>query len=221
MSLRVDMMHPEELRYQGPVSQRFLGVAAGVVVLASLFFWIVSFWFQRGAVNKEVAQLEDEWAVLSPRYEATKAKMAEHGLIQAVEGELKQWNTTRIEWGPLLDELNDMVPNSIQLTRLSFRCEWSIIRTAAPPQDDPDKPAKPAPPGVPARRVNLTLSGRAAGDEGGDAAVRMVPALKNSKSYGAAFETIKLQNLLRDAQPGDAADRTFSIEAIGMLRKLQ
>lgn len=221
MSLRVDLMLPEELRYQGAVSKRFIAASGGVIVFCVLLLWVATSWIQRSSLNNEVAQLEAEWGNLEPRYNVAKTKLADHTLIQSFDNELKQWNTTRVEWAPLFDELNTMVPESIQLTRLNFRSEWSIITQPAPPQDDPDKPPKPAPPGVPARRVYLTLSGRAAGDAGSDDAVRMVQAIKNSGGYSAVFETIKLQSLLRDAQQGDAADRTFSIEAVGLMRKLQ
>lgn len=220
MSLRVDLMRPAEYRYQGPVSRKFVALVAGGVLAVSVLLYASLEWVQRANLAKEVAQLSTAWNDMGPRYEVLKKQRAAYAHCEALQKELLPWNKTRVGWSDLLKELGAMVPESIQLTRLSVRCDWNMIKQIAPPSKDPEKPS-PQLPGLPARRYFLTLSGRAAGEAGGDEAVRMVNQLKQSAGYSAVFETVKLQNLLRDTQANDLADRSFSIEGVGPLRKLE
>ena len=221
MSLRVDLMRESEYRYQGPVSRKFATLSVGGVVLAALLLWLAIMIQHGAALNRERAQLEGEWNNIEPRFKAIKQKRVGLVACQGMMKELKPWSDTRVDWAGRLDELNKMVPPSIQITHLSMRAEWVIIKLPAPPVEDPNAPAKPAPPAIPARRFYLSISGRAAGDAGGDDAVQMVNRLKNSGGYGSVFEIVKLQHLLRDTQPNDIADRSFSIEGLAAPRRLE
>ena len=230
MSLRIDLMREEEFRHQGAVSHRFIGFASGGF-LAGLLLVGMGILIERDiASGRELAQLSGSWAEMSPRFERAKERRAELTKIQSYQSELKQWADTRMDWAARLDELNSLIPNSIQLTRLNVRCEWAAIKAPPPPPapltDKPDAAEKkkaplPPPEAVPARKYYLSIAGRAAGESGGDQALGIVTKLKMIPGYGATFESIKLQNVVRDSVSGDLADRSFSIEGVTLPRRLE
>ena len=221
MSLRVNLLKEDEYRYQGPVSIKFAGLAvAGLAT--GLMLLVLGFMIQREiSLRKSVRQLESDWASLEPRYKEARQKRVNFASWQGMQQELKPWVETRVDWGERLEEMGNMVPPSIQLTRYYVHSDWEIIKPPpVPATENAEKVAKPQP-AVPLRRFFISISGRAVGDAGGDDAVEMIRMLKSSAGYGAVFETIKLQHLLRDTQMGDLADRTFSIEGVGLPRKLE
>jgi Tfp pilus assembly protein PilN len=222
-SLRVNLIRSEERRYQGPVSKRFILLSLGGALAAGLFIWAGVGWTQRAETQKELTALESEWALIQPRYNLAKAKAAQIGQIEEVEKELKLWGATRLQSDKMLEEFASTVPENIQIVRLSIFSEWSVVRPPAPPPppENTETRPKPPPPGIPARKSAMSISGRAAGDDGSDAVVKMVQDLKAAPVLGSVLETIKLNNLLRDVQPDDQSDRSFTIDAPGKLRKLQ
>jgi hypothetical protein len=227
MSLRIDLMREDEHRYQGPVSRKFIGVAIGAF-LGAILLLVLGLILQRNAsTRRELAQAENDWSTLGPRYAEARVKRASFSMCQSYQAELKQWADTRMDWAARLDELQTLIPDSIQLTRIGVRCEWSVIKapaaTVAASEKAEGAEKKPAPPpdGVPARRYQLSISGRAAGESGGDLALGIVTKLKLVPGYGTNFETIKLQNVLRDSVANDQADRSFSIEGVTTPRKLE
>lgn len=228
MSLRVNLMHESEGRYQGPVSFRFIAMSSGGFVAGILIIWVVFMLRHSGVLREEVSQLSDRWNSVQPQYKAALQKRAEFSSDQALLKELKSWSTSRLDWAARFDEINGYVPPSIQLTRLSIQSEWTFMKPAPPPapasdtaEAKPDSKPKSPPPAQLARKHLMSISGRAEGDAGSDDVVQMVKQLKASPGYSEIFDTIKLQNLVREARPDDRSDRSFAIEGVGLLRKME
>ncbi len=221
MRLRVDLMRETEFRYQGPVSKKFAGGAVGGFVGAVVLLWLAFAIEQEFTLRRDMARLNTDWQNIEGRYKAIKEKRANYAMCLAYQKELQPWGKTRANWADQFDELAQMIPPTIQLTRLSVRTDWEIIKPPPTPVTDPNAPTPPQPPGQPARRYWLSIQGRAAGEAGGDDAVQMVKNIKSSRNFSAVFETIRLQHMLRDTQPTDKADRSFSIEGQAEPRKME
>lgn len=211
MSLRVDLLREDEVRYQGAVSRRFAlraGISAAVGALAIL---IAYFAYTEISSRSEMRDIEARWAQVSERHKALKEKRLGFASMQGLQKELGAWSRNRLDWVTRLTELEAMIPLNIQLVRLNVRDEWEFVRPPTP-APKPGEEAKP-PPSIPARRTFLNLSGRAAGATGEDAVLNVVTKMRGTKSYADIFETIRLQRINTDTQPGDVADRAFDIEA--------
>lgn len=225
MSLRINLMVEDELRYQGAVSRVFLAKLLIGLVLASIALWGGLLVQQQMAVRAELAQLQGDWSKVEARFNLIKRKRADLARWQGYKAELDRWSSIRVEWADRLEELHAMVPPSAQLVRIAIRNDWEFIRAGVPAvpageSAESAAPKTPAPP-VPVRNFSLAISGKAAGDEGANAVLDMSNALKAVPGYRDLFETMKLQRLVRDPNPLDQADRSFDIECQAPARKLE
>lgn len=220
MSLRVDLLREDEVRYQGAVSRRF-ALRAGISgAVAALSIFLAYFFYTEFSVRRELRDIDERWAQVSDRHKALKEKRITMSSMQGLQKELGAWGRNRLDWVSRLDELEAMIPLNVQLVRFTVRDEWEFVRPPPPPPK-PGEEAKP-PPSQPARRTYLNISGRAAGANGEDAVIQVVTKMRNTKSYAGIFETIRLQRINTDPQPGDVADRAFDIEAaMAQPRKLE
>jgi hypothetical protein len=204
MNLRVDLMQESEYRYQGPVSRKFAGAALGGFIGAVVLLWAAYAIEQELSLRKEIAQLSNDWNGIEARYKANKFKRLSYAACQSYQRELKPWADTRMDLADRLDELKQIVPPTIQLTRFFVQTEWEVIKLPPPPAPDAN-----------------TIQGRAGGVDAEEDVRQLAIRLKSSRDYGTTFETIKLQRLLRDTQTGDQADHSFAIEGLSEPRKLE
>ncbi len=220
MKLRVDLLRAEERRYQGPVSTRFairigaitLGVVSALLLLVALHAFL--------SVRSELRATRGNWQQIEQRFNEVQALQRASGEQQALLKELDRWSALRAPWSALLPELSQIVPASMQLTRLGIRSEWSFVKAPAPTTSDGKE--IPLPP-MPTRRVYLSLEGRASGDLADEVVVGFVRTLRESPGYAPLFESVKLQRLVREtvSAPGRTPDRLFMIEGEFLPRKFE
>ncbi len=238
MSLRVNLLKPEELRYQGPVSRQFIITLVGSA-LALIFVLGILVTIQRQyALSKNLSWAREEWIKVEPRYKKDQAEQQKMFDNEALLKELNLWGSTRLQWGSLLVELQAIVPPTIQLTRMAVRSEWVFKKppaaaAAAEPAPEAAKGENatataeppPAPAATPARKVEVTLEGRAAGELADEVVVQFVKSFRDAPAYQPLFEAVKLQRMLRDTAGKDTedklADRIFEIHGQFFERELK
>ncbi|MFH0878764.1 MAG: hypothetical protein V2A34_03540, partial [Lentisphaerota bacterium] len=138
--------------------------------------------------------------------------------------ELKGWTASRIDWqGPLL-ELPEIVPPTIQLTKLNI---WGTLETKEIKSKEPVKPPVSGPPlkpvklfSPPTRTFNIIIDGRATGDLADEVVVQFVKTIRQSSAFQPLLASIKLQGIRRETGGSEESDiRIFTIEALTIPRE--
>jgi hypothetical protein len=217
MIARVNLLRPDEMRYQGPVSREFIRQAAVGGVCALLLLMVVLSVFRHRSIRHNLVLLQESWSEMSPRYEQVRSMQAALGSLQQVEAELQAWNASRIEWGTLLTDLQQIVPAEIQLTRLSVRGETGLLETPA----STGSPKAGAPPPLLARRFNFRIDGRAPGAMAEEVVVRFARTMRDTPAFKEVLDTVRLQGLQRAAGSREEPDRLFGIEGTSRPRVMQ
>lgn len=220
MKLRVNLLRPEEQRYQGPVSLRFallIGAATfGAIALLVLAVGLHAFFSVRG----DLRAAREAWQTLEPRFNTITALQKAESENRMLLAELDRWGKLRTPWTGLLQELQRITPASLQLTRLVVRSEWVFVKPPAAVTSDGKEIPLPA---IPARKIYLSLEGRAAGELADEVVVTFVRTLRQSQGFEKLFESVKLQRLVRATAGGTErqTDRLFLIEGEFLTRKLE
>jgi hypothetical protein len=212
ISLRVNLLRAEELRYQGAVSREFavkMSFYGGGTLLALL--GIIAFVNARIS-SGQLATSRSAWADIEPRYERVRALQGELAKNNQVSGDLESWSSTRVNWHEQLHQLRSLVPPEIQLTEMSVRGEWQVIVEG---EKENEKR-------IPARQFTLRLEGRVSGDRADEVVVQLVDRMRADEKLSTALESVKLQGLQRSTRAG-AGDgtRVFGIEGASYLRRME
>jgi hypothetical protein len=120
---RVNLLKKNEQRYQGAVSRRFMLVS--IVVTPILFIAVISGvkLIQYTGVQANLRSSSEIWSDLKPRLslyqDEQRGLNANLQALKLIDG----WKNTQILQSRLLTEIQDSVPQNIQLKRLSIRSE--------------------------------------------------------------------------------------------------
>ena len=222
MSLRVNLMRESEYRYQGPVSRKFVLRASIITAATAVFLLLTVSVHQQISLSRNLKTTREDWQSIEKRFkEATvlRDKLTAH---QTILNELGKWEKSRPNWTRALENLQGIVPSTIQLTKLSVRGEWQFIQPPARPPKEGDTTEQKPPPMVPARRITLNLEGKASGELADETVIQFVKTIRESAELNPMLESVKLQRLLREASMVDVqADRVFEIQGEFFLRKLE
>ena len=206
MSVRVNLLRPEEIRHQGAIEKAGLiraGVVLGLSAAVVLVVWAV---FQYRAVVGGHAHVKAGWAAIESEYKRVKTVQDAHDANQALLDELHSWTVSRINWTEPFEELQALVPGNIQLTRMSVAGDIMISEA---------EPATKENPGTPARRFQWRLEGKALGEMSDQDVIRFVDALRRGDSYQDWLASLKLQGMQRTLSRTDeeSNERTFRVDA--------
>jgi hypothetical protein len=222
MNLRVNLLRPEEQRYQGPVSLRFAISVGGITVGCLLLILLLVGLHSYISVRRDLGASRTGWQKIEARFNAVTTKQKAETDNQLLLAELKKWNRQRVEWTPLLKELQNIAPPSVQFTRLMVRSDWNFQKVPGPTTSDGKEIPQPL---LPARRYYVSLEGRAAGELADQVVVDFERTWRQSPGFQPLFESVKLQRLVREAVGGAdrqaQADRLFLIEGEFRVRKLE
>jgi hypothetical protein len=214
MSVRVNLLRPEEIRHPGAIEKANLirlGVVLGLSAVVVAGVWGV---FQYQAVVRGHARVKAGWAAIEPEYLRVKQVLDAHNSNRKYLDELNGWSTSRIDWTEPFEELQRLVPANIQLTRMSVLGEIAISEA---------KPATKENPGTPARRYQWKLEGRALGEMSDQDVIQFVDALRRGESFQDWLASVKLQGLQRtQSRPDQETDeRAFRVDASSHERLIQ
>jgi len=209
MNVRVNLLKPEEFRRQGMVSTQFavrvaLAGAGALLLLLSLISVV-----NHRVVMHNLKLSQEIWEEMKPRYERVKEMQSFLATKGQVWSDLTAWNTSRIDWHPHLASLQQAVPPSVQLTKLSIRSQFVML---------PDTENAKNELGLPARQFFMTIDGKIGGDLADEVVVQFVRDLRAGSSLKDVLESAKLQALQRDA--GSSGERTFGVEGTCTARKM-
>jgi len=235
MNAHVSLLRDAERRYQGPVSQAFM-VRGALALLAVLVAGLGGGMIVRHAeVRQRLRSAQEEWSRTEPRYQKLLAVQGEIARNRALLTELDGWKTARLEGYFLLSALQELVPPTVQFTRLGVRSEIVLVKEPeAEKPKEPEAPARKAPagkagdaaaaekagpkseaPGLPARKYIVNINGKAVGERAEEEVGQFERALRESPVLEPVFESVKLLNLSRASslQEQDAGSR-FELECI-------
>ena len=217
MSVRVNLLRPEEIRQQTGVGResmlRAVGIAASSLAVAGLVWGV----FQYRSVRSGHALAKERWASLETRYEQVKKVHAANASNLKYLDELGGWTASRIDWSEPLRQLQEFVPDNIQLTRLTVQGEILIS------EEDPKTKESP---GTPARRYSVRMEGRALGSLSDQDVIRFVDELRGASTFQDWLASVKLQSLERTRARGIVdeeaeEERKFRVDAASMERMIK
>lgn len=215
MSTRVNLLQAEEIRQQASLSREALlriAGAAGAVLAAAGLAWAI---WQFIDVSRRHAEVSRAWAAVRADYESAQVVQEEVQAKQGYLGELEGWRSSRVIWHGPFDELREIVPANMQLTRLSVNGQ---ITAPAPNKAAGGGPA------LLHRRYALHLEGLAEGQLSDQDVIRFVENLRAGRTFSSWLESVKLQGLQRHGglrNPTEEAARTFRVDAISKERPFQ
>lgn len=223
MSIRVNLLNPAEARRQGMIGVKFMiHVSIGTAVALLMIFGMLGYMRYQTA-KRDLAAARNIWAVREPMYNSILKMKEDLATEKKFQQELRGWQASRIEWKPLLIELRNICPPTVQLRRLSIRGELfvKIQPVAAPAEGEKQVSARPA--GQAMRWYGITLDGKAWGAQAEDVVVRFVRTFGNNALFRPLFETTpRLNSLQREmSQEGGEPVRVFSIEGQTKKREIK
>jgi len=225
MSIRVNLIKPEEARRQGVVGMKFLTyVSASTAVAILLIFGGLSFMRYETGKNDLTAAL-NIWETREPMYNKSLKMKEDLATEKRFQQELRGWQAARIEWKPLLIELRKICPPTVQLRRLGIQGDLFIKQKPAAAPVDGEDSAKAAAPslGLAMRWYTITMDGKAAGAMAEDIVVQFVRAFGSDPLFKPLFEKPpQLNSLQRDTTQGpDQPVRIFTIEGSTQKREMR
>lgn len=213
MSVRVDLLKPEEYRYQGAVSREFairVSIVGGSCLL--LLLGLIALVNGR-VVRQQLASAKAAWERVEPRYKSVSAVQMSLAETSVLRTELEGWGRSRIVWHTQMQDLQRIVPANVQLTELSVKSSYHMLMEEGAAEEAA---------ATPARQFKLLLEGVTTGDQADKVVVNFVDALRADPTLKESLESIKLQGLQQRGQTQEEAmDRVFGIEATSRLRELK
>lgn len=214
MNAHVNLLKLSEQRYQGPVSQRFLLRTLGITIGCALLLWGAYRVVLSVDTRVRLRTNKETWAKVEPRYQRLLSAQADLARDRALLQELAGWKNARQEKHALLSEIQELVPPTVQFTRLTLRGDVFLAKrkaakepapaVAAPARKVRGKAAstkvatnKVEEISIAARRFSLSISGLATGDRAEEAVVRLERALQESPALGTLFESVRLMSVTR------------------------
>ena len=202
MSLRVNLMLPEE-QVQTGKARRFALVKVGILVMAGLAglagFQAV---IRMQSESSERKKLESRWADLQPDHERLNKIQMESNRLQLILDELTAARRVGTPWSPLLDELRDVTPESVQFTKIGIngRMYFSL---------DQDKARITR-----GRNYGLEVQGKVTGVDGSEVITEYVRRIPMGLRFSAAVEKnrVHLERLSRDTTSEEDDVRVFSVK---------
>jgi hypothetical protein len=210
MSVRVNLLRPEEIKQANSVNREAMLRMAGMVGGAAVAAAVIFLFFQYRSVIGGYARAQGEFAEIETEYNRVKGMQESSALNHRYVTELKSWTSSRVRWDESLFAIQGLVPSNIQLTRMSLNGEIKLSNVAPANKDDPV---------IPARFFALRLEGKAQGNLSDQDVIRFVDGIRSDESLQSWLSNVKLQGLHRSTDGGTGftedgqAERTFRLDA--------
>lgn len=195
---RVNLLNKGERRYQGAVSQRFMLISIVVTPIMLIAALSGIKMLQYASVKSQLQSNREIWAALEPRQarymEEQRGLNANRQALELVHG----WQKSKCDMIVLLEEIQNDVPEEIQLTRLSIKSsdQKSVFASTADL----------------ALTFTLALQGLSQGDRAEDNVITLRKDLLEASAIASTFETVKLVSMRKRAGQAGENLREFSLE---------
>ena len=226
MSIRVNLLRPDEARRQGVVGVKFM-IRVSIGTAVSILLIVGGLGYMRYETGKsDLAAARNIWALREPMYNKVLKMKEDLATEKKFQQELRGWQASRIEWKPLLIELRQICPPTVQLRRLGIRGDLFVKQkpVVTPVDGEAESTAAAAPSlGMAMRWYTITMDGKAAGAMAEDVVVQFVRTFGSDPLFKPLFEAPpKLNSLQRDtSQGGGQPIRTFNIEGATQKREMK
>lgn len=194
---RVNLLKKDEQRYQGAVSRDFiLFCGIGVPTLLVLLIAVFVFAYNAG-INSDITSNQVFLDTLEPRLKAhaqwTKGLSTNQKVLDLFAG----WESSQASFYNLLDDVQGIVPESVQFIRLSIRTgeSMSVYKTPAELQLD----------------YNLIIEGVAEGAQAENEVIALPKDLLACDQIGNTFETLKLDAMKKRSVSTGESLREFRL----------
>jgi hypothetical protein len=197
-STRVNLLKKSEQRYQGAVSRRFTFIS--IVVTPILFIAILSGvkLIQFGGIQSNLKSSREIWEDLKPRLALYKEE--QRGLNRNTDALelIAGWRSTLISQNGLISEIQGVVPENIQLTRLSIR-------------STPDRSVYMEPEEF-QLKYKLSVQGVAEGNRAENSVIDLRKRLLETELMNTTFESMKLASMRKRSGKNGQNTREFLLE---------
>lgn len=197
---RVNLLKKSECRYQGAVSRRFMLVS--IVVTPILIIAVLSGvkLIQYGGVQVNLRASREIWNTLEPKLanalDQQRGLKANRQAISLLNG----WKESQVQMEGLLLDIQNAIPESVQLTRISIR---SKVKTSL--YHDADELGL---------SYRLALQGVSQGAQAEDAVINLRRDLLKREHVLAVFDSVKLTSMRKRRGADGENMREFSLEGL-------
>jgi len=196
MSLRVDLVTPEEQRTAGGISGKSLGRIGTIAIPAIVLFVIAHQFFHRTLASSELRVLESRWETAEPKQKHALSLAGRLRYNHETIKELDAWKASHIAWHKQLFAIMEAAPPTIQAT--------ALIVSKSGEANTPDSP--------PVRNFTLTVEGKTSGEN----AMQYVEAFKEgieSHPNADGVASVDVANYNADMSEGaEELDRVFQLD---------
>lgn len=199
---RVNLLKKSERRYQGAVSQRFL--LGGAIVVPVLFVVLVGMiqFVQYGNLKTELQSNREILEKLEPRLalhrEKGKSLTSNRQVLDLLEG----WEKSQASYPALMRDIQGVVPESIQFTRLSVRSDFKSSVYASVADLMPT--------------YSLVIEGISQGEGAVNETTRLRENLMESTKISRVFDSVSLISMRKLGGDTDIDRREFRLEGAAM-----
>lgn len=197
---RVNLLKKSECRYQGAVSRRFMLVS--MVVTPVLFIAVLSGvkLIQYGGVQADLKASREIWTTLEPRLATALEQQRGLKTNRQAISLLNAWQESQVSMEGLLLDIQEAIPENVQLMRISIRSEMkaSLYRNADEVKLD----------------YRLALQGVSQGDQAEDAVINLRRDLLKREHMATTFESVKLTSMRKRSGADGENIRDFSFEGL-------
>jgi len=195
---RVNLLKKSEQRYQGAVSHRFILVAAVVapILLVAILSGVKL--VQYATVQSDLQAGKAVWSSLEPRYQLHQKELRSLNACRTSLDLLHGWMGSQIALSQLLLEIQEEVPPTIQLQRLSVRSDPQTATYVRVEDFVLD--------------YKLMLQGVSQGERAEDAVMGLRKDLMATDLMGSVFKSVKLASMRKRAGKDEQNARDFRIE---------
>ena len=213
MSVRVNLLKPEELRQQNSVNReavvRMATMVGAAAAAAAVIFGVLQY---RGVIQGN-SRAKAEFATIGEMYEQVKGMRDTSNFNARYVGELTGWSNARFERKAMFQALRTLVPENIQVTRLVISGDIHI--SALEPGDEET-------PGTPGRGMTMRIEGVAKGELSDQDVIQFVDRIRTEPRFAPWLGSVKLQGLQRSTHGVEGEpERTFRLDAAAKERLIK
>lgn len=213
MSLRVNMLKEDEIRYYSAIRKDF-AIRTGVfAVLGILTLLLLLFIFQIVNTKKALVGFREQWADVEPRYRRYEEISENLKVNREMLQELDEWQQMSLSWPEPLLILQGLIPETVQLNAMDMRNTIGA-EVSRRTLGEGDK-AKELITIKPNRVYRMILQGVATGVLADETVVQLVKTIKEDPSLSLFFDKVKLQAMQRSTVGGEG-DRAFTIDIVSI-----
>lgn len=218
MSVRVNLLNQDEVRYYTAVSRAFAVRTGAIGLLLLLTLVGILFILRVSNIKSGLENNQAEWAALEPRLEKYQNLKENYKSNEGLMTEIKQWKQMKNSWDGPLFRFQTLLPDTLQFTSMDLKSSFGarIDRTKIGKGDE----AREIVNVVPSRTYRMILQGIAEGELADETVVQFVKTIRADSAMSSLWESVKLQSLQKKQGASDTI-RVFTLEAVSAMLEAQ